>query len=114
MNEVGTSAIRMLVLAVHPSSAAATRLRAVQFRRFFEAEGIDVALWTFLAEDDLADWYGASNVRRSRVLVRALPRLLKALRAIRSADVVLVQREAVPFGPPLLESYAKRRGPVVW
>lgn len=102
------------MLAVHPESVAATRLRAMQYEPALRARGFEVALWSLFSERDLPRWYGQSQVTRAFVLLASLRRLWGAVRAIRAADIVLVQREALPLGPPLLELYAGRRGPLVW
>lgn len=86
----------------------------MQYAPYFAEAGFSLQLWTFLRQHDLAGWYGPSPWRRLFVVLGALPRLAAGLWAIRSSDVVLVQREAVPFGPPLLEWFAARRVPLVW
>lgn len=102
------------VLAVHPASVAATRLRAVQYRDALAREGLGLRLWSFLREDDLADWWGDSQRRRALVALRALARLPLVLTHIRRASVVIVQREALPLGPPVIELLAARFRPLVW
>lgn len=104
----------VLVLAVHPPRVAATRLRAVQYAPAFGEAGLDVRLWSFLAERDLAHWFGTSHRRRALVLLRALARLPRLLRIVRGVSVVLVQREALPLGPPLVELLVARRRLLVW
>lgn len=104
----------VLALAVHPPALAATRLRVSQYRPFLAEQGLDLQLWTFLSERDLADWYGGSDLRRVLVVLRGLLRLPVAVGRILSSDVVLVQREALPAGPPLLERLAARLRPVAW
>lgn len=99
---------------MHPISVAATRLRTAQYEPAFRAHGFDVALWTLFAEPDLSRWYGRSQIARALVLAFSLRRVWSAIRAIRSADLVIVQREALPLGLPLLESYAARRAKLVW
>lgn len=102
------------VLAVSPASGAATRLRALQYRDGLAAEGIGLELWSFLREGDLAYWYGRSQLRRAFVALKGLWRVFGALMLIRRATVVLVQREAMPLGPPILEKLAARRRPLIW
>lgn len=102
------------VLAVHPPSVAATRLRAVQYFEALAESGLHPKLWSFLREDDLPHWYGDSQLRRAWVVVRALFRMPLVLAHIWRASVVVVQREALPLGPPLVELLAARLRPMVW
>lgn len=102
------------VLSVHPASVAATRLRVLQYAPALQQQGISLAPWSFLAERDLRDWYGASHLRRALVVLRSLLRMPLAVRVIWQSDVVIVQREALPLGPPFLELLAAALRPVVW
>lgn len=104
----------LAALAVHPSSVAATRLRAVQYAEPLAERGISFRLWSFLREEDLAAWFGPSQWRRAWVLVKALLRVPAVLSVLRGADVVMVQREALPLGPPVVERFAARGRALVW
>ena len=109
------SGIAVAVLAVHPERSAATRLRATQYGPAAAAQGIDVRLWSFFDDADLDAWYGASHRARVAVVLGALLRLHRLRTVLRGAGIVLVQREALPFGPPVLEWLAARRGRrLVW
>lgn len=101
-------------LAVHPPCLAATRLRLAQYFDFLEEAGLSCELWTFLSESNLPMWYGRSHLARLAVILRCLMRIPRALVLIMRADVVIVQRECVPFGPPVLEWVASRVKPLVW
>jgi glycosyltransferase involved in cell wall biosynthesis len=102
------------VLAVHPPSVAATRLRAVQYSDALAEGELNLNLWSFLREQDLGDWFGPSQLRRALVTFRALLRLPLIARHIRRAAVVIVQREVLPLGPPVIEMLAARWRPLVW
>jgi glycosyltransferase involved in cell wall biosynthesis len=105
---------RIAILAVHPARSAATRLRALQYGPAAAAAGLDVRFWSFLDDADLDAWYGPSHAGRARVALLALLRLPRIRRVIRGAAVVVVQREALPFGPPLIELAVSRRRRLVW
>lgn len=104
----------VLVLAVHPPRVAATRLRATQYAPHVEQAGLELRAWSFLRDRDLQIWYGRSQVRRALLILAALLRLPALLPLLRGAGVVLVQREALPFGPPVVELLAGRRRRLVW
>jgi glycosyltransferase involved in cell wall biosynthesis len=86
----------------------------LQYEPYFATLGLDLVMWSFLHDRDLKTWYGKRHINRLAVIVGAVARIPAALRLIQSAHLVIVQREALPFGPPLLERWAARRRPVVW
>jgi glycosyltransferase involved in cell wall biosynthesis len=104
----------LTVLAVHPSSVAASRLRAVQYAPHLESAGVSVTYWSFLREQDLPAWFGRSQLRRLWVLAVAFLRLPSVVRAVSTSSIVLVQREALPLGPPIVERLAARGRKLVW
>lgn len=108
--------LRVLALATYPLEAAASRYRIVQFIEPLRARGIDVTFSPFL---DAALFVALYRPRRlllhlPRLLWRLLRRLGDVARAAR-ADVVWIQREAMLFGPPVIEWLIARvlRKPVV-
>jgi glycosyltransferase involved in cell wall biosynthesis len=108
------STASVAVLAVHPAQVAATRLRAAQYAEPLTAYGIDLKVWSFLREEDLADWFGHSQFRRATTVLKALLRLPRLLEVIRGCRAVVVQREALPLGPPVVEWLASRRRRLIW
>lgn len=102
------------ILAVHPQSVAATRLRALQYGEALGEAGLHLRLWSFLRDRDLPAWYGTSQLRRAWVLLRALVRLPVVVLHVARASMVIVQREALPVGPALIERMAARVRPMVW
>ena len=96
--------MRVLGLATYPVEAAATRFRMIQFIEPLAERGIELSVYPFIDSSLYGSLYNRSQwprtalglslaaVRRARELVRA-----------RKADVVFVQREAMMFGPPLVE-----------
>ncbi|HEV7763865.1 MAG TPA: glycosyltransferase family 4 protein [Thermoanaerobaculia bacterium] len=96
-------------MASYPIESASSRYRITQFIDPLAARGIDVTFSPFLDAALFMDLY------EPRRLLRHLPRLaLATLRRIgvifriARADVVFVQREAMLFGPPLIEWLAAR------
>lgn len=104
----------LLGMAVHPPQLAATRLRLTQYFPYFEEAGFDCQLWTFLSDRDLKRWHGSSTLARIAVTLRALLRVPRALMMLRRSDVIVVQRECLPFGPPVIEWFAARSGVLIW
>lgn len=110
-------AIRVLALASYPVEAASSRHRIVQFIEPLAARGIDVTFSPFLDDSLFAALYEPGKLlpRLPRVVFRTLLRLGTIVRAAR-ADVIFVQREAMLFGPPIVEWLASRllRRPLVF
>jgi glycosyltransferase involved in cell wall biosynthesis len=96
--------IRVLALASYPVEAASSRYRIVQFIEPLAKHGIDVTFSPFLDAPLFAALYKPNRLSRNlpRLVVRTFARLGSAILAAR-ADVVFVQREAMLFGPPVIE-----------
>jgi glycosyltransferase involved in cell wall biosynthesis len=103
--------MKVLALASYPIEAAATRYRLSQFVAPLSARGITLTIRPFLDSQLLASLYRRSRLPRTTLglLRSALFRLGDAWRA-RGVDVLLVQREAMMLGPPLVEWLALRLG----
>ncbi|MDT5269288.1 MAG: hypothetical protein QOH49_1474 [Acidobacteriota bacterium] len=105
--------MKVLALASYPVEAAATRFRVAQFVAPLAERGIEVELVPFMD----AQLFGAFYRREGKALtagalaLAAARRLGDAWRA-RRADVLLVQREAMIFGPPVVEWLAMKLGGV--
>jgi glycosyltransferase involved in cell wall biosynthesis len=96
--------IRVLALASYPIEAASSRYRIVQFVEPLSARGIDVMFSPFLDRALFAALYEPGKLLRRlpRVVFRTVRRLGDLIAAAR-ADVIFVQREAMLFGPPIIE-----------
>jgi glycosyltransferase involved in cell wall biosynthesis len=101
--------IRVLALASYPVQAASSRYRIVQFIEPLARRGIDVTFAPFLDASLFAALYTPGKLLQSlpRLFFRTLARAGALARAAR-ADVVFVQREAMLFGPPVIEWLVSR------
>ncbi|HEV2761900.1 MAG TPA: glycosyltransferase family 4 protein [Pyrinomonadaceae bacterium] len=103
--------MRVLGLASYPVEAAATRYRLQQFVGPLRERGVELEVRPFLDSRLFKSLY-----RRERVLANAAGLLGAAARrvfdvaAARGADVLLVQREAMMFGPPAVEWLSMKLG----
>jgi len=99
--------VRVLALASYPVEAASSRFRIVQFIEPLATRGIDVTFSPFLDASLFAALYAPKKLmgRLPGIVLRTLGRTADAFR---SADVVLIQREAMLFGPPVIEWLAAR------
>jgi glycosyltransferase involved in cell wall biosynthesis len=103
--------LRVLALAPFPVEAASTRFRLAQLLPQLSDAGIQVSLRPFL---DSATWrtlYDRQAVTRTTVgVLKGISRRVADLARARHADVVLVLREAMLAGPPVVEILASAVG----
>jgi glycosyltransferase involved in cell wall biosynthesis len=103
--------LRVLGLASPPVEAAATRYRLEQFVAPLRARGIALDVRPFLDSRLFATLYNRKELPRNAVgLLGATVRRFGDVLAARGADVLLVQREAMMFGPPVVEWLAMKLG----
>lgn len=101
--------MKVLAFASYPVEAAATRYRLHQFIEPLAERGIVLKLSPFLDSKLFASFYQSSAAAKTaiKLLPASLKRLGHAFDA-RDADVILIQREAMIFGPPVIEWLAMR------
>src|SRR5882672_2993490 len=96
--------MRVLFLTPNPIEAANTRYRVCQFLPHLESRGIECEIVPFISSELFHDLYRRGRiVRKMAGMARsALGRVADVMRA-RRFDVVCVSREAMLFGPPVIE-----------
>jgi glycosyltransferase involved in cell wall biosynthesis len=101
--------MKVLALASYPVEAAATRFRLQQFVGPLAERDITLTIHPFLDSKLFAGLYqnGSFSRKAAGLLKSAFLRLGDVMSA-RNADVILVQREAMMFGPPLIEWLTSR------
>jgi glycosyltransferase involved in cell wall biosynthesis len=99
----------VVALASYPEEGASTRFRIQQFLQVLAERDVEVALLPFLSSRTFQYLYDRRRwLRNSLALMLGLLRRIMQLRLLWSADTVFVQREAMLFGPPLVEWFATR------
>lgn len=104
----------VLAIAVYPDQVASTRLRVTQYAPHLACADWELRTWSFLSNKDLAGWFDGGALRRAGLVLRGVGRLRTLPRLLRGARLVIVQREALPFGPPWVEALLSTRVPLVW
>ena len=96
--------MRVLGLATYPVEAAATRFRMVQFVEPLAQHGIELSIYPFIDSRLQGSLYRRSQWPRTAfgLALASLGRVREVWRAGK-ADVLFVQREAMMFGPPIVE-----------
>ena len=108
--------MKVLALTSYPIEAASTRYRVAQFIKPLSERGITMTLRPFLDSALQASIYKRSAWPQTALgLSRAALRRVGEARLAHDADVLFVQREAMIFGPPIIEWLAVRgfRRPMV-
>jgi glycosyltransferase involved in cell wall biosynthesis len=101
--------MRVLGLASYPVEAAATRYRLQQFVGPLSERGISLTIKPFLDSKGFDSLYRRRALASTGLgLLKAVARRIGSLYAIHKADVVLIQREAMIFGPPVIEWLSHR------
>ncbi len=96
--------MKVLAFASYPIQAAATRYRLGQFVGPLAERGINLTVRPFLDERLFERLYQREDISRNVIgLLKSALLRFKDLSSVGRADVVLVQREAMMFGPPLIE-----------
>lgn len=96
--------LKVLGLASYPVEAAATRYRLAQFVAPLAERGIALEVRPFLDSRLFASLYRREQLPQTALgLARAAMGRLMDAAAARGTDVLLVQREAMMFGPPVIE-----------
>jgi glycosyltransferase involved in cell wall biosynthesis len=103
--------LKVLALASYPIEAAATRYRLVQFVSPLSERGVTLEVHPFIDSRLFASLYRREALPRTAInLIGATARRFGDVWRARGADLLLVQREAMLFGPPLIEWLARRVG----
>jgi glycosyltransferase involved in cell wall biosynthesis len=101
--------MNVLALASYPVEAAATRFRLQQFVGPLAQRDIALTIHPFLDSKLFQHLYVQKSFARTAVgLLKSSLFRLGDLASARKADLILIQREAMMFGPPVIEWLAAR------
>lgn len=96
--------MKVLGLASYPVEAAATRYRLQQFVQPLAERGIDLTIRPFMSSALFTQFYRKEAMASTALgLIKSSLMRLTDIVAANRADVVLIQREAMLLGPPLVE-----------
>jgi glycosyltransferase involved in cell wall biosynthesis len=96
--------MNVMALASYPIEAAGTRYRLAQFVQPLQARGINMTVHPFLNGRLFEDLYSRKSFARTAAgLFKSSLLRLRDVFSARNADVILIQREAMMVGPPLVE-----------
>lgn len=107
--------LSVLFLTRYPVEGASSRYRVYQYVPYLERLGIRCTVQSFMD----GPMYGLSQRpgQTAKKLFRTLRATLARLRAVarwKDYDIIYLQRELLPFGPPIIERWLARRGAVLF
>lgn len=106
--------LKVLFLTRYPLEGASSRYRVHQYIPQLEALGVRCSVQTFM--DDAMyrlSFSPGSMLTKAGMTFRATVQRLRALLGWRGYDLIYMQRELFPFGPPWVEQWLRRRGAVM-
>jgi glycosyltransferase involved in cell wall biosynthesis len=103
--------MNVALVVPYPTEVAANRLRIEQYVPYLEARGWRVRVYRFMSTAFYRIVYQPGRYGEKLLgFAAATARRLSQLPRLRRADVVVVHREAFPYGPPILEEALARHG----
>src|SRR5260221_7262739 len=100
--------MKVLALCSYPVEAAATRFRLQQFVKPLLERGIELEISPFIDSAIFKKMYSRGIAGKAWAVLKAVSRRLIQLFQLRQYDLMLVQREAMMFGPAVFEWGANR------
>ncbi len=103
--------MKILFLTKYPEQGASSRYRVYQYLDHYTTYGTQVAVQSFM--DEPLYRMSMSKGSQATKLIKTLRAIVRRLAFVwrhRDADVLYLQRELLPVGPPIIERLMKRRG----
>lgn len=103
--------MKVLGVCTYPIEAAATRYRLYQFVEPLAEKGIELDVQPFLDSETFKQIYkGGSKFSKIQGLVSSVSKRFFQVFESKKYDIVLVQREAMIFGPAIFENLFRKLG----
>jgi glycosyltransferase involved in cell wall biosynthesis len=111
-----TRRIRVLALSPIPEEGAGCRFRVSQYIPYLRDAGFDVTISSFYTPDFFRLVYRPGHhARKAAAFVGLALRRMREMFELGRYDLVLLYREAIPIGPPIIEWVIATRGvPIVY
>lgn len=107
--------LKVLFLTRYPFEGASSRYRVYQYIKHLEAEGVTCDVTSFMDREMYQlSFQPGQTVKKAWATLKATIHRAVKLWHWRKYDIIYMQRELFPFGPPLAERYMKARGGVLF
>lgn len=109
-----TSGLKVLFLTRYPIEGASSRYRVFQYIPHLEALGVRCEVQSFMSQAMYARYFSpGGSVQKVWYVLVAIAQRLSVLLSFRDYDIIYMQRELFPIGPPWVERYMKSRGAIL-
>ena len=106
-----SNAVKVLFLTRYPYEGASSRYRVFQYIPHLERLGVDCKVQSFMDSRMYALSFAPGRTpAKFAATLTAVFRRIWALRSFKKYDIIYMQRELLPFGPPVLERLMKASG----
>ena len=100
--------LKVLAICPFPAAFPSTRYRVIQYIEPLRKLGIDIEFRPFLEDEEHRQYFDDPRLfKRLSTITRPLTRRISDIVKASRADVILIQREAIPFGPGFFEWIVK-------
>jgi len=107
--------LKVLFLTRYPYEGASSRYRIYQYVPHLEALGVRCDVQSFMdAEMYRLSFSPGRTGRKAWATLKAALRRMQRLLRFREYDIIYMQRELFPFGPPLVERFMKSQGAILF
>jgi glycosyltransferase involved in cell wall biosynthesis len=112
----GGRVVKVLALSPIPEEGAGCRFRVAQYIPYLRTAGFEVTISSFYTPAFFKVVYRRGHyVEKAAMFVAQTARRMQELLSMSRYDLVLLYREAVPLGPPVIEQLIAARGiPIVY
>lgn len=103
--------LKVLFLTRYPYEGASSRYRVFQYVPHLEKQNVQCDTQCFMDSSLYQLSFSPGRIaQKAFQTLKATAKRILALRHWRHYDILYMQRELLPFGPPIFERYLKRRG----
>jgi len=107
--------LKVLFLTRYPHDGASSRYRVYQYLPYLEALDVHCDVQSYMDWEMYKVIFSPERTgRKFWLMLQATLKRLRALTRFSDYDIIYMQRELFPIGPPLLERYMKKRGAVLF
>lgn len=103
--------LKVLFLTRYPVEGASSRYRVFQYLDSLRALGVKCEVQSFMDREMYAVSFSPGRTpTKIWQMIKAVIRRIRAVKRYRDFDVIYMQRELLPFAPPFLERWLRKKG----